>query len=171
MTPAFYRHPLLLALLATTIMGSTGAHAFDSSDEFSSAGDTFANSAEVSDDELATMRGGFISMNGLTIDFALSTRTIIDGVTQSDILISSNNIDDLTTESLKQIVQVGEGNNVEALNQLSQNPTILVLVQNTVDNKVIQNLNVLDIAVANVQEFEYNSLTSMVDLGLVSAIK
>ena len=166
MTLASLRTTFLLSLLATCSMSNAAwaASPFESKEGFN-------RSAEVDDSELAGMRGGFVSAGGLVIDFALSTRTVIDGVTQTDLIISSNNIDDLTAQNVKQIVQIGDNNNAETLQTLANNAAVLTLIQNSVDNKVIQNFNVLDVAVSNVSEFQANSITALVDLSNVGALK
>ena len=133
-------------------------------------GDTFENSARITDNELDGMRGGF-QIGGLTIDFAVNTRTLIDGITQGDIVINSLNLPGVNQADLHQVIQVGQGNNAAALDAIAQNPGLINIVQNTLDGTVIQRFNNLDISVSNLAFFRSQALTPSIDFQAVNALR
>lgn len=133
--------------------------------------DNFNRSIPVPNSELAKMRGGFITLGGLTLEFGLQTRTVIDGVTEADIFISTNNLQNIDTNALQRVIQVGANNNAAALNELMSNPSLLTVIQNSDDNKLIQNFNVLSLDVQNLQAFQNQQMTSAIELGNIQSIQ
>lgn len=131
----------------------------------------FDVASTVSDEELSTQRGGFITMGGMMIEFGLTTRTIIDGITQNDISISSESLQQITPEALRQVTQIGPNNNIAALDALANNPGLLNVIQNSSNDKLIQNLSTLDIDVSNVSNFREQQLTGLVDFQAVEALR
>lgn len=118
--------------------------------------ETFDHSEAVPDSELAKMRGGFITPGGLMIDFAITTRTLVDGAKVSDITMTAQDLQNLSSsQDLQKLIQIGGGNSVE-LNELANNPNVGVVIQNSLDEKVIQQFSILDVTVQNFEQFQAN---------------
>ena len=176
------------SLLATTLSlglmtpayASTAEEGFDDltplpmhagNESFDEESAEFDTATAVSDEELSTQRGGFITMGGMLIEFGLTTRTLVDGVAQNDISINSENLQQITPDALRQVTQIGGGNNVGTLDALANNPGLLNVIQNSSNDKLIQNLSNLDIGVSNVATFKDQALTAIVDFQAVSALR
>lgn len=114
------------------------------------------------DSTLSEMRGGFVFAGGLKINFGLmSTTTIIDQVTQavskSTVNLSTDGLNGVTPQNLQQLIQAGAGNQT-AVPASNVPINVLTVVQNTANNQVIQNQNVLDITVSNLAAFRNSQL-------------
>lgn len=118
--------------------------------------ETFDHMEPVSDAELSKMRGGFITPGGLIIDFAISTRTLVDNQVISDVTYNAETLQNLSSgDELKNLIQIG-GNNSLALDELANNPNIGIVIQNSLDEKVIQQFSILDVTVENFTKFQAN---------------
>jgi hypothetical protein len=114
------------------------------------------NSPPLGNAQLAQLRGGFIAPGGLTIDFSLTSQTLVDGVIQRDLTLNSKQLQNIDVQQLKQVIQIGANNNFESLDALRDNPGLVTVIQNTRDAAVIQNFNTLDLQVNNFREFRNN---------------
>lgn len=120
------------------------------------APEAFYGLEPLADAELDRMRGGFVAPGGLLIDFTLSNRTLIDGEIISDFSLSAAELQTLSSpETLKRVVQLGDANNL-ALEELQNNPGVTLVIQNSLDEKVIQNFSILDVTVSNFTRFQNN---------------
>ena len=108
--------------------------------------------ASVSDDVLSNTRGGFISVSGLKINFGLYTQTLVNNALSTSAAFSTTGLNGSMPSNLQQLVQTGN-NNVAAVTSTSAPINVLTVVQNTADNQLIQNINVLDITVSNMAAF------------------
>ncbi|MES1954952.1 hypothetical protein [Salinisphaera hydrothermalis] len=129
---------LVIALLATA-----AAQAADMGDR---AG--FTGLTPVSDARLAALRGGFtLSQGGVTVDVAMGIQqlTYINGQ-----LVASSVIDTQTLPTqLLRVIQNGPGNTFDP-NSLHLLPgSIGTVIQNTLDQQTIRNLNVLNVTVTS----------------------
>ena len=161
------------ALLATTalILSLPSLAEARSHDNAFESSDSFANSKPVTDGELSHQRGKFIAAGGLTIDFALTSRVLVDGIAQNDISISSDKINQFIPSDLQRIVQIGSGNTNAALNELQKNPNIVTVIQNSQDNRIIQTLNQLDITVNNIESYRRENTLNSIDFLQVYSLK
>lgn len=128
-------------------------------DDFDSA---FHAENRVEDNELSKMRGGFL-VNGLQIDFALTTQTIIDGVLRKEVKVESNQPNSIPEGGLHTLVQVGTNNKAIPLEQFAGVPAIINVVQNSKDNTVIQNLTLLDMEVSNLTLLRTRALVPQIN--------
>lgn len=159
---------VLLTTTATLILMTQAADA--RMKPVSLESDSFANSTPVGDEELSNQRGKFFT-GGLTIDFALTSRVLVDGVVQSNLSISSANLENIVPADLQRIVQVGTGNVNAALDELQKNPNIVTVIQNSQDNRLIQTLNQLDLTVNNVEAFRQDQNLTNIEFGQINALK
>jgi hypothetical protein len=158
---------LIASLLITTPASASKMHAAE--DGFGN--NTFSNSARVDDDTLSHQRGKFISAGGLTFDFALQTRVLVDGIAQNDVKISSSALDIINQSNLQRIVQIGQGNTLEALNEIQNNPNIVTVIQNSQDDRVIQTINQLDLTVSNIDTFRTQQTLNNIDYQQVISLQ
>lgn len=154
---------LSIATLVATLLTTTPAIASMQEMDDGFTGDTFSNSTRVDDATLSKQRGKFIAAGGLTIDFALQSRVLVDGLAQNDVTISSDALEAITGSNLQHIIQVGQGNTLEALNQLQQNPNVVTVIQNSQDDRIIQTLNQLDLTVSGIENFRTDQTLNSFD--------
>ena len=130
------------SLLATSTIDSHAMRAGNSSP---------FDSAPVSNQELSEIRGGFLNAGGLLIEFGINIKTFLDGNLQKDISFSTVKNDALekNSDQLRQAIQVGNNNQAIPQELLDKLPAIVTIIQNSDDNKIIQNINTLDINVSN----------------------
>ena len=148
---------LFLASTITLMMGvASPAAAFqDSPNTLGGSFDTTFNEAPtLSDGELDEMRGGFITSNGMLIDFIFSTNTLVDGELINQVVLNSADPTSSLNSSLHKIVQIGDGNSAfsEAVDVASL-PNVLTIVQNNLSDLTIQQVNLLDLSVKNFDNY------------------
>lgn len=157
---------MIAALLASVCLPASARDVFSEN-----TGDSFGNSKPVDDSQLSEMRGGFVSIGGLTIDFALTTKVLVDGQVESDFSINSDNLDGIISSDLQRIVQIGAGNTNAALEELRSNPSVLTVIQNSENDRVIQTLNQLDITVSDTQNFINSIVTNTLNTQAVDVLR
>ena len=132
----------------------------DSVNEASDTGTGEFDVASVTTDStLSEMRGGFVSAGGLLINFSLQSFTAINGEVQpqSVLNLNSNGLNGVLPGTLQQLLQSGNGNHA-AVPASAVPINVLTVVQNTSNNQVIQNQNILDITVNNLAAFRAQQL-------------
>lgn len=147
----FTRRLKYAVLLSMTLPVIAPANAFEAMEE----GNPFGV-APVADEELAEVRGTFIPIGGLLIDFALSNETIINGQTVSGITLSSAELASAELENLHRFIQIGENNKFESVAEILNSAGLVTVIQNSLDETVIQNLSQLDVTVQNFNEYQNN---------------
>lgn len=110
------------------------------------------DTASISDDTLSDMRGGFISVSGLRINFGLYSQTTVNNNIVSNLTVSTNGLNGILPQNLNQLIQTGSSNQASVASS-SVPINVVTVVQNTVDNQIIQNANVLDITVSNMAAY------------------
>ena len=153
---AYYKKFFLATVFILTM--SAGAVAMASQDSpsvFENGFDVLFNQEQsLNDDELDDMRGGFIASNGMIIDFAFSTNTLVNGQLVNQVLLNSADQSAISTTSLQNIIQIGEGNSAfnDAID-LTSLPNVLTIVQNNLNDLTIQQVNLLDLSIKNFDNF------------------
>ncbi len=118
---------------------------------------TLASAAVIGDDELAGMRGGFETADGLRLSFGIERAVYINGALQS---VTSLNVDDLgklhgnglaalPPGTTLTVIQNGPGNQFQA-SGLSPS-TLATVVQNSLDNQKIQTVTTLSATVNSME--------------------
>ena len=115
---------LFLSVLMSCLLGSASARA-DSAFE----GEEFNENALVADEELATLRGGFIGINGVLIDFSFINRVSINNVVQNSVSVSTASA--LVAENIGALQALGAPNII----QNTQNDAV-INVHNQIDMQV-----------------------------------
>ena len=155
-----YTH-LTLLTLPLLIMGA-GAPARAADNDFNAV---FSEEQSLSDNELDEMRGGFLASNGMVIDFIFSTNTLVDGQLVNQVVLNSADPSLTNADSLRNIIQIGEGNEAFSGGTINANtlPNILTIVQNNLDDVTIQQINLLDLSVTNFDNYIQNSVAPEID--------
>ncbi len=125
----------------------------------------FQELAVVSNDILKETRGAFITSSGLIVDFGLITQTIVDSevINQSEIIGNTDAIKALNAKDLQQLITVtGDEVSVQGISSDSL-PAILTVIQNSANDKVIQNLTTLNLDVSNLRAFKNQALTPILN--------
>ncbi len=155
------RHKLLfLGILSVlAIDAATPACAFYEPAAFDANQHLYSNKKPIAKEELENLRGGFVTSNGMVIDFAFSANTLVDGQLINQVVLNTAALAG-NAGSLRSILQVGEGNvafsNASDMNML---PNVLTVVQNNLDNLTLQQLNILDLSVKNMSNFANQAIT------------
>jgi len=105
-------------------------------------------SASTDDATLSDMRGGFVTVGGLMINFGLISQTAVDHNIVANLNVNSNGLTGNLPQTLQQLIQTG-GSNQAAVTPSAMPITVLTIVQNTANNTLIQNYNQLDLSVSN----------------------
>jgi hypothetical protein len=153
---------LLLCLICDT---GTHAHAFYEPAAFGRFGEyrnrgSASTEDTIGNEELDKMRGGFVTNNGMVIDFAFSANTLIDGQLINQVVLNTVDIA-ANSGSLRNVIQTGHGNKAfDSAMDINVLPNVLTVVQNNLDNLTIQQLNLLDLSVKNMGNFTIQSFAS-----------
>lgn len=146
--------------LATTFILMLDAGTFamasqDSSTVYDNNSDILFNDEQsLNDEELDDLRGGFIASNGMIIDFALSTNTLVNGQLINQVLLNSVDQSAISSTSLQNIIQIGEGNSAFSDTiDLGALPNVLTIIQNNLNDITLQQVNLLDLSVKNFDNF------------------
>lgn len=117
-------------------------------------GAIFNEEQSLKDEELDELRGGFLTSNGMTIDFAFSTNTLVDGQLINQVVLNSVDQSITGATSLRNIIQIGEGNSAFSNSvDIGSLPNVLTIVQNNLNDLTIQQVNLLDLQVQNYDNF------------------
>jgi hypothetical protein len=129
----------------------------------------FNSETVVDDSELAEVRGKYISAGGLIIDFAIQTRTIIDGNLVNDVTLTTSEALDYANSEISKIVQVGQ--NGQGVARLAETQgTVVQVIQNNLNDVTVQNLNTLDLDVHNTSEYARQLGAASVIDGIVAGL-
>ncbi len=107
----------ILGLVALFALAPTAASASDIFDKVN--GDELDHAAIVSDEELAGMRGGFLDINGVLIDFNFLSRVQVGLEVQNNLNIGSSNIEALQMQGIltPQIIQNADNDTLITIQQ------------------------------------------------------
>jgi hypothetical protein len=103
---------------------------------------TFASTSLVSAAELGQMRGGFVTVGGITFDFSITSATLIDGAVQTNLSINSSLAQ--IPVALRSVLQTGSGN-AASIPAATLGSNVLTIVQNSQNDKTIQTFNTLNL--------------------------
>ncbi len=135
-----------------------------------------ADAAVIDDDELAGMRGGFETADGLKLSFGIERAVYINGALQS---VTSLNVDDLgklhgnglsalPPGTALTVIQNGPGNQFQ-VSGLSPS-TLATVVQNSLDNQKIQTVTTLSATVNSMEMLRGARMQNSVQEALTRAL-
>jgi hypothetical protein len=141
--------------------------------------DPFTLWQKVPDQELAKLRGGFITSDGLNINVGLEQLVMIDGTVKTRFNLdlsglgrTSGGANPLASDQNKliQLVQNGEHNLVTPDVPANFAGGALTIIQNSVDTQLIQNFTMLQIDVSGMSQFRGNALGRSIGVEQVRAL-
>lgn len=141
--------------------------------------DPFVLWQKVPDRELAKMRGGFITSDGLNINVGLERLVMIDGTVKTRFNLDLSGLgrpqdtpNPLPGDQNKmiQLVQNGEHNVVTADVPASFARGALTIIQNSLDGKLIQNLTTLQIDVSGMSQYRTTTLGRSINMEQIRAL-
>jgi hypothetical protein len=108
--------------------------------------DDFPAWLAVGDDELETVRGGFLFSNGVQVDIGIQKAAFVNGIEQFQTQIDvSEGVQSRILNEANSVLQVGTGNTLNLLDI----PTGSTFIQNTLDNQLLGNFTVVDVRIKN----------------------
>jgi hypothetical protein len=126
----------------------------------------FANIDEwqaVSDDELETQRGGFVTECGLDISLGIEKTVVVDGVLQSISVLNIPSLTSITADSL-------EGLNIsQKINGLGEDGLLVftdgfdTLIQNSLDGRTIQANTVINAHIGDMNLYRESNLGRIIN--------
>lgn len=140
--------------------------------------DDFDLHAPVPDEELNSLRGGFVTADGLDISIGLEKAIYIDGVLHSTQTVSMDTAGvqpeqlNAATLAFGSIIQSGLGNEIHAslLEAMAAHGGITI-VQNTLDDQLIQQINQMDIVVSNYRNFTTPEIGNMLEHMIIQTLR
>jgi len=109
----------------------------------------------VSDDELETVRGGFLFSNGVQVDIGIQKAAFVNGVeqfrTQFDV---SEGLQNKILNEANSVLQIGTGNSLNGL----EIPAGSTFIQNTLDNQLLGNFTVVDVRIKNLDAMQQQTV-------------
>ena len=141
--------------------------------------DPFALWQKVPDQELAKLRGGFITSDGLNINVGLERLVMIDGSVKTRFNLDLSGLGRSPAgptplpgnqSKLIQLVQNGGHNVVTADVPDDFAGGALTIIQNSLDNKLIQNFTMLQIDVSGMAQFRTNALGRSIGVEQIRAL-
>jgi hypothetical protein len=173
LTTSIYRR--LARMVCTLLATSLSMHSLYAGDEF----DDLSLWQKIPDQELSKMRGGFVTSDGLSINVGLERLVMIDGTvkTQFNFDLSglgqnSNKSSSLPSDqnNMIQLIQNGDNNLVTQDVPANFGGGALTIIQNSQDNKLIQNFTMLQIDVSGMSQFRTNSLGKSISIEQIRAL-
>lgn len=142
--------------------------------------DPFAPWPKVPDQELAKLRGGFITADGLKINIGLEQLVMIDGTLKTQLNVDLSDLGGtpggpkpIATDQNKliRLIQNGEHNLVTQDVPENFAAGALTVIQNSLDTQLIQNLTLLQVDVSGMSQFRSNALGRTIGLELVRSLR
>ena len=148
METVFFRNVVVYALLA-----GTSASAIGQIDTTVAQDSTNFEVLEAVDNEvLDTMRGGFVTADGVRFDIGVEKTSFIDGVLQVQNTFRAEDVS-LIQKEFGGTVSSGDLQNVAS--------AFNTVIQNNLDQKTIQNFTIIDVNVKNIGNLQNNFVESM----------
>ena len=128
--------------------------------------DPLAELMPLSQEEMAGLRGGFMTADGIEITIGYEQAAFINGILQTKLALDMSQLGHRNDANLAgdlqpiRIIQSGEGNLAPATL-----PTTgyLTLLQNSLDNQTLHNLTVLNIDIKNIPDMQFGSLRNTIN--------
>lgn len=126
----------------------------------------------VAKQELESMRGG-LRIGSLNFDFAITTRTLVDGVIQHTGVITSEafgqTMQDVTNVLNSSAVPTNVGNQV--VNTIANNVALITTIQNSADNALIQQFNQVDVNISNLAAVHSANVAAQLNAQAAQALR
>jgi hypothetical protein len=141
--------------------------------------DPLTNLAVIPDQELAGMRGGFITADGLEVNLGFQQLVMINGTLKTTLNMdltglggnSKEQANALQQSKMIQLIQNGDHNLVSPDIANNFSAGALTLIQNSLDTQLIQNFNVINVDVSKFSQFRNNALGQSLNLEMVRSLR
>jgi len=115
------------------------------------SGENFPAWQAVGDEELETVRGGFLFSNGVQVDIGIQKAAFVNDVEQFRTQIDvSDGVQSSILNEANSVLQVGAGNTLNGLEM----PGGSTFIQNTLDNQFLDNFTVVDVRIKNLDALQ-----------------
>lgn len=134
----------------------------------------------VSDQELGELRGGFITADGLQVNVGLEQLVMIDGVLKTKLSLNLSGLSKKADETqvatmdqgkLVQFIQTGDRNTVTPEVPANFSSGALMVIQNSLDAQLIQNLTLLHVDVSRYAQFRTGALGEALNLEIIRSLR
>lgn len=132
---------------------------------------SFEVASAVADEDLAEMRGGMITADGLKIDFSLTTQMLVNNVLQHQFQVTSDTANEIDPKDLITVIQLGQNNISLPVEQIKDLPGAISIIQNTLDDQLIQQFNILDVTVNGQNNFKQQVRTPLMNFMNVNSLQ
>jgi len=146
--------------------------------------DELSNSITASEQELATMRGGFVTTDGFLVSFGIERAIYVNGILSTANSFSVSRIDGssglqnlapgLSGINDVKVVQIGPaGSNIFSPGKTAGSilPGGFTVIQNSLDHQFVKNTMTLNASVTNMNLFKDMNLTSAIRQQMINAIR
>lgn len=130
----------------------------------------------LSQEEMAGLRGGFMTADGIEITIGYEQAAFINGILQTKLALDISQFDHRNAANLPgniqpiRIIQSGEGNLAPASPLSSPPAGYLTLLQNSLDNQTLGNLTVLNINIKNLPDTQFGSLRNTINDQILNSL-
>jgi hypothetical protein len=137
--------------------------------------DDLSSTAVASDQELAAMRGGFVTGDGLLVTFGIERAIYVNGVLDTASNFTVSRIDGvsglqqpasaLAAGDAVKVIQIGPaGSNIFSPGKITTNilPGSFTVIQNSLNNQVVNNITTINASVTNMNLFRNLNLTTSI---------
>ena len=139
--------------------------------------DPFSPWPRISDQELAKLRGGFITADGLNINIGLEQLVMIDGTVKTHYNFDLSGLGGSPAPGAAdqnkriQLIQNGDHNQVTPDVPANFGGGALTVIQNSLDAQLIQNFTVLKVDVSGMSQFRSDALGRSIGVELVRSLR
>lgn len=125
----------------------------------------------VPDEELAQLRGGFVTSDGLEFSVGLQQLVLINGAVQAGAGLTLSSPRGSDINGAANLIPYGIRGDLAPSMAGKFDDGLFTIIQNEVDGQVIQNYTVLNIAVTNASQFRADALGEVLDLQLSLSLR
>ncbi len=146
---------------------------------FASAGtllnDTLNGFEPLTSEEMAALRGGFITADGIEISIGYEQAAFINGVLQTKLALDISQLarrGDIAVPpgSIAPVKIIQTGETSMAASQPSLNPGYLTLIQNSLDHQTLSNFSVLNIDIKNLPSVSSGSFGNLINNQILNSL-
>lgn len=175
---SFKMHPtsVIVRLLSLMVIAIPLAMTLNTARAGTLLGDPLVEFMPLSQEEMAGLRGGFMTADGIEITIGYEQAAFINGILQTKLALDISRLDHRNAAKLAsdiqpiRIIQSGEGNLAPAPALSLPVAGYLTLLQNSLDNQTLHNLTVLNIDIKNLPTTPFGSLGNTINDQLLNSL-
>ena len=131
----------------------------------------------LSDAEMSSLRGGFITSDGIEITIGYEQAAFINGILQTKLALDisqlkrQDDVSDLAgSVAPVRVIQNGQGNAAPRFSTPLPDASYLTLIQNSLDHQTLQNLTVLNVDIKNIPSLHPSSFGNLINDQILNAL-